>query len=284
MSNRRKLPSVLAGLAFVVCCTTVPHQAEAATAPRTYLDGREITFDVDPYIVRGTTLVPVRGLMTPFGATFEWNPSTQTAVVHRGDTNMELTVGSPTAKVNGQVKALPVVVTNTSGRLMLPIRFVAESFGLSVNWNSSAYAVEITDPSRGAIATSDRGTVERSQARRAVETARLLVGKPYAWGGTGPNAFDCSGFIQYVAKQVGVWLPRTSYEQYGAGKAVAKSVLQPGDLVFFNADGSGASHVGIYIGNDSFVHAENETVGVVITSLSKPWWATRYMGARHVFN
>lgn len=284
MSNRRKLRSVLAGLAFVMCCATVPHQAEAATVPRTYLNGREITFDVDPFIVQGSTLVPVRGLMTPFGASFEWRPSTETAVIQRGGTTMELTVGSYTAKVNGQAKGLPVAVSNTSGRLMLPIRFVAETFGLTVNWNAAAYAVEVSDPSRGAVASTDRGTVVRSQSRRAADLAKSLVGKPYAWGGTTLAGFDCSGFSFYVAKQVGVSLPRTSYDQYSAGTAVAKSALQPGDLVFFEASGAGASHVGVYLGNDSFVHSENETTGVVITPLSRPWWASRYLGARRVFN
>ncbi|HLO01557.1 MAG TPA: NlpC/P60 family protein [Symbiobacteriaceae bacterium] len=283
MKNRRQLRSVLAGLAFVVCCAVVPHQAEAAETPRTYLNGREIDFDVQPFVVSGTTLVPIRGVMTPFGATFEWHQATQTAVIKRGSTTLDLTVGSATAKVNGVAKAMPLAVRSQNGRLMIPIRFVAETFGLQVSWIAASNSIEISDSTRGTVATSDRSEVVRDQADRAVALAKSLIGKPYRFGGTSLTGFDCSGFVMYVASQVGAWVPRTSYEQFGTGTAVAQAYLQPGDLVFYEASGPGASHVGIYIGNGSFVHAENESTGVKVTSLSSPWWSPKYYGARRIF-
>lgn len=283
MQNRRQLRSVLAGLAFVVCCAVVPHQAEAAETPRTYLNGREIGFDVDPFIVSGTTLVPIRGVMTPFGATFEWNQASQTAVVKRGSTTLTLTNGSASAKVDGVAKALPQAVRSQNGRLMIPIRFVAETFGLNVSWNASAGSIDITDSSRATVAAADRSDVVRDQSERAVALAKSLIGKPYRYGGTTLAGFDCSGFVMYVASQVGSWLPRTSYEQFSIGTTISKANLLPGDLVFYEASGPGASHVGIYVGNGAFVHAENESTGVKTTLLANPWWSPKYLGARRIF-
>jgi cell wall-associated NlpC family hydrolase len=281
MRNRRQLPFVLAGLAFVVCSAVVPHVAEAAEPPRTFLDGREISFDVPPEIVSGTTIVPVRGILTPFDATFQWYQSTHTAVVTRGSTTVELTVGSKTAKVNGVPKPLTQPVQLIQGRTMVPLRFVAETFGFAVNWDPATRSIYVSDD--GTMQLSDRSGGSRSVAARAVSIAQSLIGKPYVMGGTGPNAFDCSGFVQYVAKQVGVSLPRTSYEQYIVGIPVTLDNVQPGDLVFFNTAGDGASHVGIYVGNDTFVHAENERRGVATTELSRDWWRVRFLGARRIF-
>lgn len=281
MKNRRQLRSVLAGLAFVVCCAVVPHQAEAAETPRTFLNGREIDFDVQPFVIEGTTLVPIRGVMTPFGATFEWNQASQTAVVKRGSTTLMLTNGSAMAKVNGMAKAMPLPVRSQSGRLMIPIRFVAETFGLQVSWVAASNSIQITDPSRETVA--DRSEVVRDQSERAVALAKSLIGKPYRYGGTTLAGFDCSGFVMYVASQVGAWVPRTSYEQFTIGTAIARANLLPGDLVFYEASGPGASHVGIYIGDGAFVHAENESTGVKTTLLSNPWWSPKYLGARRIF-
>ena len=91
-----------------------------------------------------------------------------------------------------------------------------------------------------------------SRASVAVQTARAQIGDPYVWGATGPDAFDCSGLTSYSWKAAGVILPRTSREQYAAGVKVARSALQPGDLVYF---GSPIYHVAIYIGNNTMISA-----------------------------
>lgn len=91
-----------------------------------------------------------------------------------------------------------------------------------------------------------------SRAAAAVAHARGAIGKPYVWGATGPDGYDCSGLTQAAWRAAGVALPRTTYTQINAGRRVARSQLQPGDLVFFY---SGISHVGLYVGGGQMIHA-----------------------------
>lgn len=130
------------------------------------------------------------------------------------------------------------------------------------------------------VAVAPKQQVSRSDSSSLVEKALSLTGVPYVFGGTSRSGFDCSGFTQYVFKQFGVSLPRTAAEQFNVGSSVKRAQLQPGDLVFFTTYASGASHVGIYIGGGSFVHASNS--GVRTTSLSDSYYASRYLGARRV--
>ena len=121
-----------------------------------------------------------------------------------------------------------------------------------------------------------------SKASAIIATAKRYIGVPYVWGGSTPSGFDCSGLVQYVFKQHGITLNRTTKTQYQQGTYVSKSSLQPGDLVFFqNTYTTGISHVGIYMGNGEFIHASSSK-GVTISSLSNSYWASRYYGARRV--
>ena len=115
-----------------------------------------------------------------------------------------------------------------------------------------------------------------------LNTALSYKGVKYRFGGASPAGFDCSGFVMYVFDKHGVKLPRTADKQYEAGKPVTKkSELKPGDLVFFETYEKGASHVGIYQGSGSFVHASSSR-GVTVSGLSESYYASRYLGARRV--
>lgn len=117
---------------------------------------------------------------------------------------------------------------------------------------------------------------------RVAELARTQVGKPYGWGATGPERFDCSGLAMYVYRQLGIALPRVSLEQASTGAHVDRSELKPGDLVFFSLR-SAFDHVGIFLGNNRFVHAPRRQEPVRVDNLDDAWWNRAYRGARRVF-
>lgn len=112
-----------------------------------------------------------------------------------------------------------------------------------------------------------------------------LVGSPYRLGGTSPETgLDCSGFVGHVFRQAaGVVLPRDSRAISETGQPLVQAELQPGDLVFFNTLNRAFSHVGIYLGDDRFVHATSSRTGaVMVSNLDEPYWRQRFDGARRV--
>jgi cell wall-associated NlpC family hydrolase len=110
------------------------------------------------------------------------------------------------------------------------------------------------------------------------------VGYPYVWATHGPSSFDCSGFTSWVIQNVvGKSIGYGLWTQVSAGPAVSRANLQPGDIVFFqNTYKAGLSHVGIYIGNNQFVHAENENTGVRVSDLNSNYYGSRWYGAVRV--
>ena len=126
------------------------------------------------------------------------------------------------------------------------------------------------------------GNYGKKDVTRLLNIAMRFGGVPYVWGGETPAGFDCSGFVQYVFRQIGINLPRTADVQYELGRKVLQSELQPGDLVFFETYEPGASHNGIYVGDGNFIGANSGT-GVAVASLASPYWSTRYLGARRLF-
>jgi cell wall-associated NlpC family hydrolase len=125
--------------------------------------------------------------------------------------------------------------------------------------------------------------ISRSAAAYGITgTALTLRGAPYRNGGSDPSGFDCSGFVQYVFGQNGVAVPRTVTEQFRAGRHVDTPQMEAGDLVFFATVSAGASHVGIAIGGNEFVHAPSGAGEVRVERLSAPYWSTRFVGARRV--
>lgn len=103
-----------------------------------------------------------------------------------------------------------------------------------------------------------------SVGQRAADAAQTKLGAPYVYGATGPSSFDCSGLVQWAYKQAGLNVPRTSYEQAGAGRAVSVAELLPGDVVSFY----GGSHTGIYVGGGNIVHASTSGQPVKIAPLN----------------
>lgn len=124
------------------------------------------------------------------------------------------------------------------------------------------------------------GTISGSSV---VSLAQQYLGTPYVYGGSSPDGFDCSGFTMYIFSQAGIKLPHGATSQLSYGTAVSRSELQPGDLVFFQDYGAVASHVGIYIGDDQFIHASSSYSNghcVVTSSLSETYYNNHYYTAR----
>jgi len=117
---------------------------------------------------------------------------------------------------------------------------------------------------------------------QAADLAQKQLGKPYQWGASGPEKFDCSGLVMYVYDSLGVPLPRVSAQQAYAGVHVDQKDLQPGDLVFFRLNGSGIDHVGIYVGHHKFVHAARKHMPVKTDSLNNSYWRRKFVGGRRL--
>lgn len=118
-------------------------------------------------------------------------------------------------------------------------------------------------------------------AAEALRTARTAVGTPYRAAGTTLAGFDCSGLVQWAYGDAGVSLPRRSFKMYQRGTAIARGAIRPGDLVFFDAAGPGASHVGIVASRTTAISATSSS-GVVEHDIAAGYWAQHYVGARRV--
>ncbi|MGL5312817.1 MAG: SH3 domain-containing protein [Peptostreptococcaceae bacterium] len=179
----------------------------------------------------------------------------------------------------------PSTSNSSMGKLSMgtEVGFISESNG----WSKISYNGKVGYMSSQYLADKGSSDVSASEkAEKVLSYAKTLLGKPYVWGAEGPNSFDCSGYTQYVLKKsVGVSIPRVSRDQSKYGQSVSRSNLQPGDLVFFDTDGSNngyVSHCGIYMGNGEFIHASSSGGKVIISNMSSGYYSNAYVNARRV--
>ncbi|MDD3853229.1 MAG: NlpC/P60 family protein [Syntrophomonadaceae bacterium] len=170
------------------------------------------------------------------------------------------------------------------------LSLIAAKFNMSVEtlMNINNLTSQCLNPGQVLIISSSTGnTVSRSgdniQAARLLEIAARHLGTPYRYGGQTPGGFDCSGFAGYVFRQVGIDLPRTAAAQYSKGVEISKENLQPGDLLFFRCGSGGIDHVGIYKGNNQFIHSSSPRSGGVINStIAEGYYLRTYAGAKRI--
>lgn len=141
-------------------------------------------------------------------------------------------------------------------------------------------AVPVTPPTEPAPAPTSASPAP--VYRQVVELARGMLGTPYRYGGSDPRGFDCSGLVHYAYGQAGIALPRTTRGLYGIARPVPREQLAPGDLVFFQLKNPGVSHVGIFIGNNEFIHAPSTGKRVGVARLDDPYWQRRLLRAGRV--
>jgi cell wall-associated NlpC family hydrolase len=138
-------------------------------------------------------------------------------------------------------------------------------------------AVQLTGCAHTPISTQPPAAMDR-----AASVAVSLVGSPYRYGGNTPKGFDCSGLVQYSYARAGIRLPHGTEGLRRATYAVPVERIRRGDLLFFHQEGKRASHVGIYLGDDEFVHAPSSGKQVHVAPLSDPYWRRNFAGARRI--
>ena len=190
---------------------------------------------------------------------------------------------STSSTILGELKNGTAVTINSTAVTVL---------STSNGWSKVSYAGKTGYISADYLSTGSNGTaitpsntaasVSISAKRQSVlNYAAQFLGVPYVYGGSTPSGFDCSGFTSYVFKNTVGSIPRVAQAQYDATTRVSRDNLLPGDLVFFGSSTSSISHVGIYVGNNQFIHAPSTGDVVKYSSLSGTY-ATRYQGAGRV--
>src|SRR4051812_1101857 len=149
-------------------------------------------------------------------------------------------------------------------------------------WLALAASLSVLAADNPSDQSSNPGYLQR--ARDITAQALSFLGVNYKWGSSSPErGFDCSGLVMHVFQQVtGLVLPRNSQSMSKVGEKIDKTDLQPGDLVFFNTRRRPNSHVGIYIGDEQFVHAPGRGGEVEISDMQESYWKKRFTGARRM--
>lgn len=180
------------------------------------------------------------------------------------------------------VRRGPSTETEKLGALSLGTRI--EILSEVEDWYEINYESNTAYVSAEYVRIIDILTYSQNPGMEIVDYAKAYLGTPYAYGGSSPKGFDCSGFVQYVMKNFGVEMPRTSTEQYSIGVRVDKSDLMPGDLVYFKYSPSSyrLSHVGIYVGDGNFIHSPVPGQSVKISPLNTGYFSYYYYGATRV--
>jgi cell wall-associated NlpC family hydrolase len=180
--------------------------------------------------------------------------------------SMAQTVERSNGDANSQVSNTGNALTEPSTSLEAPVsRFKAATNKLTTSVNSMSASVV--------------GGTES-----LIDNAMQLIGVRYRWGGNTPQSgLDCSGFVRYVFNDTfGFLLPRKSSQMSKVGLVVGKEELRPGDLVFFNTMRHAFSHVGIYVGDNKFIHAPSKGKTIRVDDMTKVYWEKRYNGARRM--
>ena len=127
--------------------------------------------------------------------------------------------------------------------------------------------------------------LSETDRKQLLKDAKYYKGGKYVWGGTTPQGFDCSGYVQYLYKKHNIHLPRTAWAQSQKGTAVDKNDLKKGDLLFFLTDkkrGIPVTHVGIYLGDGKFIHAASKKKGIIISPIDHGYYAKKFVSAKRV--
>ena len=155
------------------------------------------------------------------------------------------------------------------------------NFFLFLSLSIIFFTVSCSPPSsyRGRYGYKNIRKYKGANRKRIVRTAKRYIGVKYKYGGTTPSGFDCSGYVMYIYRKSGIDLPRAINKQFYSGRRVSLRRARPGDLVFFNTSGKRISHVGLYVGNNRFIHAPRTGKRVSYSNIKNSYWKKRYIGS-----
>jgi cell wall-associated NlpC family hydrolase len=186
--------------------------------------------------------------------------------------------GASSAQIRAIQRGLGVTVDGIVGpQTRAAIKAYEAAHGLPADGEPDSQLLSAIGTS-GSAPPAQAPAINSSKATVLVQAAMSKVGAPYSYGAAGPSSFDCSGLVMWAMRQVGVGVPHSSFAQYGLGQSV--SAIQPGDLVFFNTAGAGASDVGIATSATTAVSATSH--GVMTHSIRSGYWGSHFVGARRV--
>lgn len=224
-----------------------------------------------------TTTETQTGYISASSVNVRESASTSAKVITTLTRNTAVTIAG---KENGWAK----ITTSSGVSGYVSSEYISYEQVQSTNRSDSERPQKIVDlPNTTADVTESEDTNELvSKGEEVVEYAKTLLGKAYVYGGVGPNSFDCSGFTKYVYSKFGMNLSHSASAQANIGTTVSKANLQLGDMIFFSQGGSSIGHVGIFVGNNSFIHAANPQKGIVITSLSDGYYTKNYKTAKRI--
>ena len=211
-----------------------------------------------------------------------------TYVVQRGDNLIRIArAHQTTVAALKSANALRGSKIKAGQTLIIPTSEIASSkkdaprnSGVTASRNAASAARHISQLRDQNLISDEESSSTRLQL---VEAGFKMIGIRYRRsGGSEKTGFDCSGLVKNLFSKFNIELPRTSREQFKQGEIIDRDKLAPGDLVFFSSGGSHPTHVGVYIGNDKFLHAARKARKVIVSDLNKIWYAMRYLGARRV--
>lgn len=266
-----------------------PDFASAATAPiKVQINASLVKFpDENPFIDnKGYTQVPIRMIGEELGATVKYEKIKTNLVkvtLKKGNTTIVLKSGSSIALVGSKQVRMDTTMRVVGGRSFVPLRFVTETFGFTLKWDSKNNIAMLSTNGKTYKPAYTAPASSSAKGSKVVAEAKKHLGVKYVWGGSSPSqGFDCSGYIRYVYGKMGVSLPHSSISMHNNyGTPVSKSNLKQGDLVFFITNKVSTSHVGIYIGNNEFISATSK--GITIANLNSSYWGPKYNGANRIF-
>lgn len=252
-------------------------RADKLTAEEANQTSTEQTNNTEPAEQTPATTEPQTGYISASSVNVRASASTSANVVTTLTRNTEVTI-------EGEENGWTRITTSTGVSGYVSSEYISDEQVQATNRSDTERTqkiVELPNTASDITETEEVNTVV-NKGEEVVDYAKTLLGKDYVYGDVGPNSFDCSGFTQYVYNKFGINLLHSASAQANIGTTVSKSDLQLGDMVFFSQGESSIGHVGIFVGNNSFIHAANPQKGVVITSLADGYYTSNYKTAKRV--